>query len=73
MDKTNPDYYKKGKIEVWDFVADQNLDFFAGNVIKYVCRYKGKNGLEDLKKARVYIDKLIKITEEAENGHSGNT
>lgn len=62
-DTTSPDYYKRGKIEVWDFIADQGLGYFAGNVVKYVCRYKGKNGVEDLKKARAYIDKLISITE----------
>ena len=60
MDNTKPTYYKKGKIEVWDFIKDQNLDFFAGNIIKYICRYKDKNGLEDLKKAQVYLEKLIK-------------
>lgn len=63
MDKTKPEYYKKGKIEVWDFIADQGLDFFAGNVIKYVCRYQGKNGLEDLQKAKKYIEKLIELKE----------
>ena len=64
MDNTKPTYYKKGKIEVWDFIKDQKLDFFAGNVIKYVCRYKDKNGLEDLKKAQVYLEKLIKNIQE---------
>ena len=64
MDSIKPNYYRRGKIEVWDFVSDQGLDFFAGNVVKYVCRYKDKNGVEDLKKARTYLDKLI---EEAEN------
>lgn len=60
QEKTRPDYYKgNGKIEVWDFIASQNLNFFEGNIIKYVCRYKNKNGLEDLKKARTYLDKLI--------------
>lgn len=68
-DTTSPDYYKQGNIEVWDFIADQGLGYFAGNVVKYVCRYKGKNGVEDLKKARAYIDKLISITENTkENG-----
>jgi len=42
MDNTKPKYYQKGKIEVWDFIKDQNLDFFAGNVIKYVCRTRTK-------------------------------
>lgn len=60
-----PPYYKgDGKIEVWDFVISQSLGFLDGNIVKCVCRYKGKNGLEDLKKARQYLDKLIAINEQ---------
>ena len=36
----------------------------TGNVLKYMCRWKKKNGLEDLKKARWYLDRLIKTEEE---------
>lgn len=65
LDTLRPNYYKgDGKIEVWDFVISQNLGFLDGNIVKYVCRYKGKNGLEDLKKARQYLDKLIAINEQ---------
>ena len=60
-DKISPTYYKQGKVEVWDFVNEQGLDFFGGNVIKYLCRYKRKNGLEDLMKAKRYLDKLIEV------------
>lgn len=62
-DPTNPQYYKTGKIEVIDFIEDQQLGFHAGNVIKYVCRYRNKNGLEDLKKARWYLNRLIRLIE----------
>ena len=56
----NPAHYTQGKIEVWDFIADQDLGFLAGNVIKYVCRYRHKgNPKQDLLKARAYLDKLI--------------
>ena len=58
MNKFSPSHYQRGKIQVWDFIADQELDFFAGNVIKYVCRagHKDQEGeLDDLKKAKVYI------------------
>lgn len=55
----HPGHYTGGKIEVWDFIHDQKLDFLEGNVVKYVCRYKRKNGLEDLLKARQYLEKLI--------------
>lgn len=64
LDTLRPNYYKgDGKIEVWDFVISQSLGFLDGNIVKCVCRYKGKNGLEDLKKARQYLDKLIAVTE----------
>jgi len=71
MNNINPDYYKKGKIEVTDFIIDQQLSFIEGNIIKYVTRYKDKSGIQDLRKCRWYIDKLIetqmdiKLLEEA--------
>ena len=58
-DKINPRYYRIGKIEVIDFIIDKKFDYTEGNVIKYVSRYKYKNGLEDLKKAKWYLEKLI--------------
>lgn len=59
-----PAHYNQGKIEVIDFIEDQKLDFRAANVIKYTVRapHKGKR-LEDLKKARWYLDRLIKEVE----------
>jgi hypothetical protein len=47
------------KIQVSDFISEFKLDYFSGNIVKYVVRHKFKNGLEDLKKARWYLDKLI--------------
>lgn len=58
--KTKPEYYKN-KTEVWDFIIEYDLCFLSGNVIKYLTRYKKKNGIEDLLKARVYLDKLIQL------------
>lgn len=58
-DKINPSYYGTG-FDVIDFCQKNNLDFMQGNVIKYVTRYKGKNGKEDLLKAKEYIDRIIK-------------
>ena len=60
MSKFSPPHYQRGKIEVWDFIADQELDYFTGNVIKYLCRAGHKDReteLDDLQKARVYIEK----------------
>lgn len=58
-DKINPSYYGTG-LDVIDFCQKNNLDFMQGNVIKYVTRYKEKNGKEDLYKAIEYIERIIK-------------
>ena len=54
-----PKHYTQYKIEPIDFIISNNLDFCTGNIIKYVLRYNLKNGVEDLKKAKQYIDFLI--------------
>ena len=59
MDKISPDYYQKGNIEVTDFIIDQSMSFLEGNIVKYLTRYKEKSGIEDLRKARWYLEKLI--------------
>lgn len=53
-----PKHYTQG-IECWDYIASHNMSFLEGNIIKYVTRYKDKNGIKDLHKARAYLDKLI--------------
>jgi hypothetical protein len=58
-DNINPAHYKQGKIEVIEFILDQKFNYLEGNVVKYISRYKNKNGLEDLNKARWYLDLLI--------------
>ena len=57
------DHYKDNTIQVWDAIHDWGLGYFSGNVIKYVARHQKKNGVEDLKKARDYLDKLIAMSE----------
>ena len=52
-------HYHDMDIQPWEVISRAGLDFWEGNVIKYVMRYKAKNGLEDLKKARHYLDYLI--------------
>ena len=61
-DKINPGYYIGTKIQVSDFIQEFKLDYFQGNIIKYVVRHKQKNGLEDLEKAKWYLEKLIECT-----------
>ncbi len=61
-DSISPDHYKDG-IETWDYIASHKMDYIQGNIIKYVTRFRKKNGLEDLKKAKAYLDKLIQLEE----------
>jgi hypothetical protein len=60
------DHYRKKAMQPWDFIAANGLGFFEGNIVKYVSRWRDKGGVEDLKKARHYLDKLIEI--ETANG-----
>jgi hypothetical protein len=55
------DHYKKYKIQPVEYNHANNLDYFQGNVVKYITRFRDKNGLEDLKKAKHYIDLLIQL------------
>ena len=70
VSKYSPSHYQQGKIQVWDFIADQNLDFHLGNVIKYVCRAghkKYEDEIDDLLKAKVYIEKKIALVSQGRN------
>lgn len=77
----HPAHYTSGKIEVIDFIEDKELNFNLGNVVKYVarCGRKKSSGrsmdakaLEDLKKARWYIDREIMIREKGMNKDATN-
>lgn len=64
----HPNHYQtEGGLEVIDIIKSVLGDGFepycVGNVLKYISRYKKKNGLEDLKKARVYINYVIDYLE----------
>ncbi|MBI5449356.1 DUF3310 domain-containing protein [Candidatus Gottesmanbacteria bacterium] len=60
----HPPHYTKGKIEVIDFIADQQMGYLDGNIIKYVARYRHKgSAVDDLKKAKWYLEKLIEQAE----------
>jgi hypothetical protein len=58
MANTNgPQYYKRGSIEVWDFIRDQQLDYHLGCAIKYICRAGHKDdAISDLSKAIHYLE-----------------
>ena len=65
-DPIRPHHYAfdDGVIECIDYIDSHAFDFVEGNIIKYVTRYQHKNGTEDLKKARWYLDRLIKRSDE---------
>lgn len=57
------DHYKSKPIQPWDYIVSNGLGFLEGNAVKYLSRWRDKNGVEDLKKAMHYIEKLIEIEE----------
>ena len=58
------DHYKHFALQPVEYIIANNLGFCEGNVIKYITRYKRKNGKEDLKKAKHFIDLLIAMQDE---------
>ena len=63
---SHPAHYTDGKIEVIDFIEDKGLNFHRGNAVKYIARAGKKDPakeVEDLKKARWYIDREIRRLE----------
>lgn len=65
--------YAKHRIQVWDIVEEYNLDFFTGNVLKYILRKKGETDVEvaanrrkDLLKAKHYIEHMVSMLDDAE-------
>jgi hypothetical protein len=68
IDRINPDHYKVGGIETINYIEAKLTKeafegYLRGNVIKYVSRYTEKNGVEDLKKAEWYLQRLIMTVE----------
>lgn len=58
-----PVHYTKYAIEPIEFIMKNGLDFETGNVVKYVLRWKDKDGVRDLKKAKRYIEMMIEKAE----------
>ena len=54
-------HYNRYAIQPTEFIHKNEIPFIEGNIIKYIIRHRHKNGLEDLKKARHYIDLLIEF------------
>ena len=70
----NPAHYNKAGIECIDAIAaatGEGFEYYLqGNILKYVCRYRYKNGSEDLKKAQWYLNRLITEVEGCYDGDS---
>lgn len=64
----NPPHYGSGKIECIEYIEDfltpeEYIGYLRGNIAKYLHRWRYKNGLEDLKKATWYLDRLAELEE----------
>lgn len=62
-------YKQDGKPQHWDLVVQYEWDYFQGQVVKYLMRWKAKNGLQDLEKAQHFLEKYI---EEVKAGRIDN-
>jgi len=62
-------HYKGMKIQPTEFIALNEIPFIEGNVIKYVCRHKFKNGKEDVLKAIHYLNLLLEYQYSDESHH----
>lgn len=54
-------HYNKRQMQPWDYIVANELGFLEGSIIKYVTRYKDKNGIQDLEKAKHFLEKLIEV------------
>ena len=60
---TLPHHYARFNIEPVRFICENNLNFFQANIVKYILRWDAKNGLEDLRKAKRYLEMFIKFVQ----------
>ena len=71
----HPSHYTDGKIEVIDFIEDKGLGFHLGNAVKYIARAGKKDPsktVQDLEKARWYLDREIRRRKAEEGAHDGD-
>jgi len=54
-------HYQKAAVQHWDIVHMHKLDYFQGQITKYVMRWKDKNGIQDLEKAKHFLEKYIEL------------
>ena len=54
-------HYKDFKIQPVQFIHANNIGFIEGNIIKYICRWRAKGGIQDLEKVKHYVEMLIEL------------
>ena len=57
-------HYKSQIIQPWDYIASNKIPYLEGSAIKYISRWRDKGGIEDLKKAIHFIEKVIELEQE---------
>ena len=57
------DHYKETAIQPVEYIHANKLGYIEGNIVKYISRWRNKNGLEDLQKIKEYVDILIELEE----------
>ncbi len=68
MDKqVGGDHYKEMAIQPVEFIHKNGIPYIEGCAIKYLCRWRKKNGVEDLEKAKHFIDLLIEMEKSSES------
>jgi hypothetical protein len=72
QEEVRPTYYNCGGIEVFAIIDAYGLDFYEGNAVKYLLRWRKKGGVEDLKKALTYLQYLIRQQEGKEAEDAGS-
>jgi hypothetical protein len=66
----HPSHYTRGKIEVWDFIVDQGLNYLRGNAVKYLCRAGDKEPAleeQDIDKAIAFLNREKKRIQDERN------
>ena len=65
-------HYKDMPIQPVEFIHANALGYFEGNVVKYESRWRSKGGIQDLQKARHYLDKLLEVENRKLDSECGN-
>ena len=71
-DRQEQGSHYRSEIQHWDWVLANDMGYLEGCITKYVCRWRKKNGIYDLRKAQHYLEKLIEVAEAELEGSAPN-